>query len=95
VVSPIDATEIATVKFNTRQEYEAKVLNVKQAQIDWRTIPAPQRGEVIRLFGEELRNYKEHLGKLVTIENGKIYQEGLGEVQEMIDICDFAVGLSR
>ena len=95
VVSPIDATEIAKVKYNTRQEYEAKVFNVKQAQIDWRTIPAPQRGEVIRLFGEELRKYKEHLGKLVTIENGKIYQEGLGEVQEMIDICDFAVGLSR
>ena len=95
VVSPIDATEIAKVKYNTRQEYEAKVFNVKQAQIDWRTIPAPQRGEVIRLFGEELRKHKEHLGKLVTIENGKIYQEGLGEVQEMIDICDFAVGLSR
>jgi aldehyde dehydrogenase (NAD+) len=95
VVSPIDATEIATVKHTTRQEYEAKVFNVKQAQRDWRTIPAPQRGEVIRLFGEELRKYKNELGRLVTIENGKIFQEGLGEVQEMIDICDFAVGLSR
>ena len=95
VVSPIDATEIATVKHTTRQEYEAKVLNLKQAQIDWRTIPAPQRGELIRLFGEELRKYKNELGRLVTIENGKIFQEGLGEVQEMIDICDFAVGLSR
>jgi|TARA_R100000081_G_C4807863_1_gene168868 aldehyde dehydrogenase (NAD+) len=95
VVSPIDATEIATVKHTTRQEYEAKVLNVKQAQINWRVIPAPQRGEVIRLFGEELRKYKNELGRLVTIENGKIFQEGLGEVQEMIDICDFAVGLSR
>ena len=95
VVSPIDANEIAKVKNTTRQEYEAKVLNSKQAQIDWRTIPAPQRGEVIRLFGEELRKYKNELGRLVTIENGKIFQEGLGEVQEMIDICDFAVGLSR
>jgi len=95
VVSPIDATEIATVKHTTKQEYEAKVLNLKQAQIEWRTIPAPQRGEVIRLFGEELRKHKNELGKLVTIENGKIFQEGLGEVQEMIDICDFAVGLSR
>ncbi len=95
VISPIDITEIAKVKNTTRQEYEAKVLNLKQAQIDWRTIPAPQRGEVIRLFGEELRKYKNELGRLVTIENGKIFQEGLGEVQEMIDICDFAVGLSR
>lgn len=95
VTSPIDATEIASVKYSTRQEYEAKVLNLKQAQIEWRTVPAPQRGEVIRLFGEELRKYKNELGRLVTIENGKIFQEGLGEVQEMIDICDFAVGLSR
>ena len=61
VMSPIDAKEIAKVKHTTRQQYEAKVLNVKQAQIDWRTIPAPQRGEVIRLFGEELRSIKTNL----------------------------------
>ena len=65
VVSPIDATEIATVKHSNRQEYEAKVLNLKQAQIEWRTVPAPQRGEVIRLFGEELRKYKNELGKFL------------------------------
>ena len=94
-ISPIDGKEIAKVKQNTKQEYQAKVLNLKQAQFDWRTVPAPQRGELIRLLGEELRNHKDSLGKLVTLENGKILQEGLGEVQEMIDICDFAVGLSR
>ena len=94
-ISPINGKEIAKVKQNTKQEYQAKVLNLKQAQFDWRTVPAPQRGELIRLLGEELRNHKDSLGKLVTLENGKILQEGLGEVQEMIDICDFAVGLSR
>ena len=61
----------------------------------WRTVPAPKRGEVVRQFGEKLRVHKEALGKLVSYEMGKSYQEGLGEVQEMIDICDFAVGLSR
>src|SRR3954464_949720 len=61
----------------------------------WRQVPAPRRGELVRLFGEELRAAKESLGRLVTLESGKILQEGLGEVQEMIDICDFAVGLSR
>ena len=61
----------------------------------WRLVPAPQRGELIRLFGDELRAHKEPLGKLVSIESGKILTEGLGEVQEMIDICDFATGLSR
>src|SRR6185369_5813413 len=62
---------------------------------EWRSVPAPKRGELIRLFGEELRNHKAALGELVSIEAGKITTEGLGEVQEMIDICDFAVGLSR
>jgi delta 1-pyrroline-5-carboxylate dehydrogenase len=61
----------------------------------WRDIPAPQRGEIVRQIGDALRQYKEPLGALVSLEMGKIYQEGLGEVQEMIDICDFAVGLSR
>ena len=66
-----------------------------QAYLDWRTIPAPRRGELVRLFGEELRAAKAELGRLVTLEVGKVVSEGLGEVQEMIDICDFAVGLSR
>src|SRR5262249_60452701 len=65
------------------------------AFLAWRTIPAPRRGELIRLFGNELRTHKEALGRLVSIEVGKIVSEGLGEVQEMIDICDFALGLSR
>ena len=63
--------------------------------MEWRTWPAPKRGEVVRQLGEELRKHKAELGKLVSYEMGKSYQEGLGEVQEMIDICDFAVGLSR
>src|SRR4029079_5781290 len=66
-----------------------------EAFLAWRSVPAPQRGELIRLFGEELRAQKEPLGMLDSIETGKILSEGLGEVQEMIDICDFAIGLSR
>ena len=69
--------------------------NATAAFKHWRNVPAPQRGEVVRQFGEKLRELKEPLGKLVSYEMGKSYQEGLGEVQEMIDICDFAVGLSR
>jgi aldehyde dehydrogenase (NAD+) len=65
------------------------------AFLEWRAVPAPKRGELVRLFGEELRAHKAALGELVTLETGKIISEGLGEVQEMIDICDFAVGLSR
>ena len=67
----------------------------QEAFLAWRLVPPPRRGELVRLFGEELREEKEALGRLVTLEAGKILQEGLGEVQEMIDICDFAVGLSR
>src|SRR5690606_39139115 len=67
----------------------------QEAFLVWREMPAPRRGEIIRQIGDKLRKYKEPLGKLVTYEMGKIYQEGLGEVQEMIDICDFSVGLSR
>jgi len=95
VVTPIDQTLLAKIKVSDRLEYEEKVSALKKAQDLWKIIPAPKRGELIRLFGDELRKSKQELGKLVTIESGKILQEGLGEVQEMIDICDFAVGLSR
>ncbi len=74
---------------------DAKIAKAVEAFQAWRDVPAPRRGELVRLFGEELRANKEALGRLVTLEAGKILQEGLGEVQEMIDICDFAVGLSR
>ncbi|MFN7221614.1 MAG: aldehyde dehydrogenase family protein, partial [Burkholderiales bacterium] len=93
--SPIDGAVITTLKADTRDEVRAKIGAAHDAFVVWRNVPAPKRGELVRLLGEELRANKEALGKLVTIEAGKIYQEGLGEVQEMIDICDFAVGLSR
>jgi aldehyde dehydrogenase (NAD+) len=93
--SPVDGKLIASVTAATETEYEAAVLKSQEAFKTWRTMPAPKRGEIVRQLGEELRKYKEPLGKLVSYEMGKSYQEGLGEVQEMIDICDFAVGLSR
>jgi aldehyde dehydrogenase (NAD+) len=93
--SPIDGQEIGRVAFDTADSIERKIAASVAAFHIWRDVPAPRRGELVRLFGEELRAHKETLGRLVTIENGKILQEGLGEVQEMIDICDFAVGLSR
>ena len=77
------------------KEYDLLVAQAGEAFLKWRMVPAPKRGEIVRLIGLELRKYKEPLGRLVSWEMGKIYQEGLGEVQEMIDICDFAVGLSR
>ncbi|NVN17231.1 aldehyde dehydrogenase family protein [Muricauda sp. HICW] len=93
--SPVDGALIGKVKSTTREDYE-KVINSAQGGFKkWRTMPAPQRGEIVRKFNDELRRLKEPLGKLVSYEMGKSYQEGLGEVQEMIDICDFAVGLSR
>ena len=95
VVTPIDQTVLARIKVSNRLEYEKNVSVLKKAQSEWKNLPAPQRGELIRLFGDELRKSKQELGKLVTIESGKILQESLGEVQEMIDVCDFAVGLSR
>ena len=95
VKSPIDQSFLATIKITTQNEYEKIVSKLKTEQKIWKNIPAPRRGEVIRLFGNELRKSKTELGTLVSIESGKILQEGLGEVQEMIDICDFAVGLSR
>lgn len=93
--TPIDNSEIGRLTLTTRDEYDAVVHKAQEAFLLWRMTPAPKRGEIIRQIGLELRIFKESLGKLVSYEMGKIYQEGLGEVQEMIDICDFAVGLSR
>ena len=95
VSTPIDGSEIGRVSFDTAKTLDAKIAKAHKAFLNWRTVPAPRRGELIRLYGEVLRANKEDLGKLVTLECGKILTEGLGEVQEMIDICDFAVGLSR
>lgn len=93
--SPVDGRIISSVNSTTRGDYE-KVINTAQKAFEtWRRVPAPKRGEVVRQIGEQLRKYKDPLGKLVSYEMGKSLQEGLGEVQEMIDICDFAVGLSR
>jgi len=93
--SPIDDKEIAKVKNATMDDYEMVMQKAQEAFQVWRKVPAPIRGEVVRQIGLALRGHKEELGVLVTYEMGKIYQEGLGEVQEMIDICDFAVGQSR
>jgi len=93
--SPVDGKLIGKVKCSTKEDYE-KVMSVATSAFkNWRTVPAPKRGEMVRQFGDKLRTHKEALGKLVSYEMGKSFQEGLGEVQEMIDICDFAVGLSR
>ena len=93
--SPVDGQSIGKVTSTTKEEYEKVMQTATEAFQFWRKVPAPQRGEIVRQFGEKLRELKEPLGKLVSYEMGKSYQEGLGEVQEMIDICDFAVGLSR
>ncbi|PRX56730.1 aldehyde dehydrogenase family protein [Flagellimonas meridianipacifica] len=93
--SPVDGQSIGKVTSTTKEEYEKVIQTATKAFHHWRKVPAPQRGEIVRQFGEKLRELKEPLGKLVSYEMGKSYQEGLGEVQEMIDICDFAVGLSR
>ena len=93
--SPVDGELIGKVKSTSREDYEKAMTAATDAFEIWKQRPAPQRGEIVRQFGERLRELKEPLGKLVSYEMGKSYQEGLGEVQEMIDICDFAVGLSR
>lgn len=93
--SPVDGKVIATVQTSDRSAYEKVIHAADKAFMQWRLVPAPRRGEVIRQIGESLRHYKNDLGILVSYEMGKSLQEGLGEVQEMIDICDFAVGLSR
>lgn len=93
--SPVDGNKTASVQLTDHQAYETVIQTAVAAFQDWRMWPAPKRGEVVRQVGEALRQYKEPLGKLVSYEMGKSLQEGYGEVQEMIDICDFAVGLSR
>ncbi len=95
VRSPVDGRVFAHVADDTAQTLDAKIARAAEAFRSWRMVPAPKRGELIRIFGNVLRAHKEALGRLVTIECGKILEEGRGEVQEMIDICDFAVGLSR
>jgi len=94
-ISPIDGKKLASLRADSADEVKTRIGRAHAAFLQWRQVPAPRRGELVRLFGEELRTHKEALGKIVTLEAGKILQEGLGEVQEMIDICDFAVGLSR
>src|SRR5690554_181103 len=93
--SPVDGNLIGKVKTTTKEDYEKVITTATSAFLTWRAMPAPQRGEIVRQFGNKLRELKEPLGKLVSYEMGKSLQEGYGEVQEMIDICDFAVGLSR
>ncbi|BBK41545.1 aldehyde dehydrogenase [Allostella vacuolata] len=95
VRSPIDGAVIGRVAMQGPAEVEDAVARAAAAFETWRSVPAPQRGELVRRLGEALRAHKDDLGRLVSLEAGKIVQEGLGEVQEMIDICDFAVGLSR
>jgi len=95
VITPIDGSRIAVVQQVTEAEYDRIVDNAHRAFTEWRKVPAPKRGEIVRQLGLKLREMKDDLGALVTLEMGKILPEGKGEVQEMIDICDFAVGLSR
>jgi len=95
VHSPINGELIGRVASNTVADVDAALANAQKAYASWRSVPAPRRGELVRLLGNKLREQKHALGSIITLETGKILQEGLGEVQEMIDICDFAVGLSR
>ncbi|MBK9794518.1 MAG: aldehyde dehydrogenase family protein [Sphingobacteriales bacterium] len=93
--SPVDGKKIASVQITTKETYEQVVAKAQAAFKVWRLVPAPKRGEIVRQMGDEFRRHKDDLGRLVSWEMGKSLQEGLGEVQEIIDICDFAVGLSR
>ena len=93
--TPVDNSLIGSVKGGTAEDYNRCVTEAENAFLQWRLVPAPQRGEVVRQYGNLLREHKDALGRLVSWEMGKSLQEGWGEVQEMIDICDFAVGLSR
>lgn len=93
--SPVDGNKIAEVNAIDKDTYDYVVKKAQEAAVVWRKVPAPKRGEIVRLIGDALREHKQDLGTLVSYEMGKSLQEGLGEVQEMIDICDFAVGLSR
>ncbi|MBX7145423.1 MAG: aldehyde dehydrogenase family protein, partial [Oligoflexia bacterium] len=93
--SPIDNCVVAAVKTADEKSYERVISELQETFLEWRRLPAPKRGTVVRDMGEELRLYKAALGKLVTIEMGKILAEGEGEIQEAIDIAEFATGLSR
>jgi aldehyde dehydrogenase (NAD+) len=93
--TPVDGSLIGKVSITTREEYDQVMTKANEAFQVWRMMPAPKRGEIVRQYGDALREYKDALGRLVSYEMGKSLQEGWGEVQEMIDICDFAVGLSR
>src|SRR4029077_11578233 len=95
VHNPADGTLLAQVRPASAQDYEQVLSSAVEAAAAWRDVPAPKRGEAVRLLGEQLRRHKNDLGTLVSLENGKILPEALGEVQEMIDIADFAVGQSR
>ena len=93
--SPVDGALIGSVSITSKADYNRVMATSQRAFKQWRTVPAPKRGDIVRQYGDELRKYKDELGRLVSYEMGKSLQEGWGEVQEMIDICDFAVGLSR
>jgi aldehyde dehydrogenase (NAD+) len=95
VFTPIDGSKLASVQQVTETEYDAIVAWAHEAFLEWRKVPAPKRGDIVRQLGNRLRERQDELGALVTVEMGKILKEGKGEVQEMVDICDFAVGLSR
>ena len=95
VHSPIDGSRIARIAVTSPAELDAALNRAHRRFLSWRDVPAPKRGELVRAFGETVRRHKTELGQLITLETGKILQEGLGEVQEVIDICEFAVGLSR
>src|SRR3569833_24506 len=95
IYSPVDGKKIASVQMATEADYNTAITQAAEAFKKWRTVPAPKRGEVVRQVGEALRAKKQELGALVSYEMGKSLQEGYGEVQEMIDICDLAVGQSR
>ena len=90
--SPADGQLIARVHASTRADYDQVIETAQAAFAEWRLVPAPRRGEIVRQMGDQFRRYKRELGTLVSYEMGKSLQEGLGEVQEIIDICDFAVG---
>ena len=95
IFSPVDGNKISSIIETDEETYEKIIEAASSAFVSWRKVPAPKRGEIVRQIGNELRENKDSLGQLVSYEMGKSLQEGLGEVQEMIDICDFAVGLSR
>src|SRR5206468_1640473 len=95
LASPIDESPMPSVPASRAPDVNEAIAAAQTAFFTWRNVPAPVRGELVRLFGQRLRTHKNALGRLITLEVGKTLSEGVGEVQEMIDICDFAVGLSR